>query len=556
MKKIIVLLLLGSSLLTQAQSTQNLFLLGKVWGLIKYFHPALTDGKIDWDAELIHTLPLCEKANTTGELSDSLLAWIDRLPPIPECPACSDSLLQGARLTPDFSWIDKNNLSLPLRSRLKFMIRNRNISGQYYIKFMSDEGISIPLYRNEKAYAKITYPDDTYGLLCLFRFWNAIEYWYPYKYNLSIPWDDVLKKFIPRMRNEENLRQYARDTEEMLSSIDDSHGWIRWPQTDELYGKYILPFTVKCIGKTWLITSILNDSLAATAGIRPGDIIDSLDGRAMQILAEELAPCTPASNPASRINKLSYTITRRHNPQSRLSITRQNIRSNPVVTNMIPNFFMPPNLTPAYFALAKDSAFCLLDDNIGYLNLGKIKRADSTRFTAMIARTKGLIIDTRQNQDETYGTGAGDIIGRLILPPDHNFMRFSSAQPTYPGVFRLTKPGDAGFPSITNYYRNKIAILINQNTMSVGEFIAMAYKVAPKAKLIGTPTTGADGSVTYLTLPGAAIIQFTALGVYHADGSETQRTGIQPDITVRQTLAGYQAKKDEQLDKALEWLKH
>jgi len=48
----------------------------------------------------------------------------------------------------------------------------------------------------------------------------------------------------------------------------------------------------------------------------------------------------------------------------------------------------------------------------------------------MIAQ-KGLVIDNRQNQDELYGTGASDIIGALILPTHHSFVRFSSAhQPT------------------------------------------------------------------------------------------------------------------------------
>lgn len=553
-----VLLLLSSSLgtqaqSTQAQSTQNLFLLGKIWGLVKYFHPALATGRIDWDEELIRILPtypfLPKKT-----LNDSLLAWIGKLGPIPTCPACSDTLLQGARQKPDFSWITHNNgLSSALQKKLLFLIHNRNITEQYYLQFISEDGITLPLSQHEKPYPQITYPDNTIGLVCLFRFWNAIEYWYPYKYGLPLPWDEVLKKFIPRMQKEQTRQQYNRDVQEMLAAIEDSHGWIQWPPSADVEGKYILPLTVKYVGRRWVITSLLNDSLKEN--IQPGDLLDSIDGTALNTLAEELIPLTPSSNPASGMNKLSFRITHTHNPKSRLAITRQdNHPASLLVPNKIPNFFLPPDLTPPYFSYAKDSAFCLLDGDIGYINMGKLKRADSLKFTALIARTKGLIIDTRQNQDESNGTGAGDLIGRLILPPAHDFMRFSSAARTYPGVYRLTPPSDAEFPAGVDFYPNKIAILINENSMSVGEFLAMAYKKAPKAQLIGTPTSGADGNVTYMTLPGAAIIQFTGLGVYHADGSETQRTGIHPDITVPQTLHGYQTQKDEQLDKALEWL--
>jgi hypothetical protein len=30
------------------QQIDNLFLLGKIWGFLKYYHPAVASGKIDW----------------------------------------------------------------------------------------------------------------------------------------------------------------------------------------------------------------------------------------------------------------------------------------------------------------------------------------------------------------------------------------------------------------------------------------------------------------------------------------------------------------------------
>jgi C-terminal processing protease CtpA/Prc len=82
----------------------------------------------------------------------------------------------------------------------------------------------------------------------------------------------------------------------------------------------------------------------------------------------------------------------------------------------------------------------------------------------------------------------------------------------------------------------------------------MAFQKAPKAKVMGTVTAGADGNVTYITLPGGIFVQYTGLGVYYPNGKETQRVGIQPDIVVKQTIAGYLNNKDEQLDKAVEYL--
>ena len=227
------------------------------------------------------------------------------------------------------------------------------------------------------------------------------------------------------------------------------------------------------------------------------------------------------------MNRLSQKIIQTPLPQSPLTITRDN-RSIPILTN---NF--KPLLSglidgnPAWFPYPKDSAFCRLPGNIVYLNMGRLNRKDSALFKEMIRQSTGLVIDDRQNADEMHGTNAADIVGEMILPPNTPFVRFSSVQSSFPGVFRLGQSSDMGIPAPAKPYPGKIAILINENTTSVGEFISMAYKTSPHAILIGTPTAGADGNVNYLCGSRAAgVAQFTALGVYYPDGKETQRTGL------------------------------
>jgi hypothetical protein len=42
--------------------------------------------------------------------------------------------------------------------------------------------------------------------------------------------------------------------------------------------------------------------------------------------------------------------------------------------------------------------------------------------------------------------------------------------------------------------------------------------------------------------------------VRHADGRQLQRTGLQPDVEVRPTIAGIREGKDEVLEKALAYI--
>ena len=51
-------------------------------------------------------------------------------------------------------------------------------------------------------------------------------------------------------------------------------------------------------------------------------------------------------------------------------------------------------------------------------------------------------------------------------------------------------------------------------------------------------------------------MHFGGQGVWHADGRQLQRLGLQPIVEVRPTLAGIRAGKGEVLDKAIEYLSH
>ena len=51
--------------------------LGRVWGAVKYFHPALVTGPVDWDSALVAAIPRVRAANSRAEFAaavDSMLA--------------------------------------------------------------------------------------------------------------------------------------------------------------------------------------------------------------------------------------------------------------------------------------------------------------------------------------------------------------------------------------------------------------------------------------------------------------------------------------------------
>ena len=62
-----------------AQQTERLMLLCRVWGYVKYRHPAYLLGQRDWDADLLELIPQVQAACSTSEVSDLLLTWFTGL---------------------------------------------------------------------------------------------------------------------------------------------------------------------------------------------------------------------------------------------------------------------------------------------------------------------------------------------------------------------------------------------------------------------------------------------------------------------------------------------
>ena len=81
----------------------------------------------------------------------------------------------------------------------------------------------------------------------------------------------------------------------------------------------------------------------------------------------------------------------------------------------------------------------------------------------------------------------------------------------------------------------------------------MGLEQHPNAIKIGSQTSGADGNVSMIYLPGGIVTYFTGLGVFYPDYTETQRIGIIPDIEIHPTIAGIREGRDEVLEVALQY---
>jgi len=523
---------------------KNLASYGKVWGFLKYYHPEVAKGKFDWDAVLVKNYLSVKTAKSKAEFNVIISRILDSVGYIAPNRSKALSFPDSLKKNLNISWIfDTSALSLYNSMRLHYIYQNRQPSSNYYIS--RTPRVGNPRFSNENPYSDLILPNESYRILALFRYWNVINYYYPYFFQLDKNWDNVLLEQIPRFINVSSDYEYFRKIQELSAQINDGHGMVYSSRYNYFAKMRIIPIKVNTFNDKAYITGFLNDSICKTARIQKGDVIKKIDNFETSLLRAHIARYMPASNNTY----LNYKIDQWLPLVKKDTILLEVQRNDSIFQIKIPALNNTKKLTQRPDKKYVQIKWTLLSDSVGYINMGVLNQMDVIPAYKKIRNTKYLIIDSRN-----YPHWLVYPLSRKLLKTRKPFIQITEPDYDYPGIVKYIPPLKAGKVLNPEYYQGKIIILVNSETMSRAEFTAMAIKQAENVIIIGTQTAAADGDVSILPLPGAMYSYFSGLGVYHPDGKITQRIGIKPDIEVTPTLEGVLNERDEYIDRAMEYI--
>ncbi len=517
-----------------SEEEYKLYTLCKVWGLVKYYHPEIAKGNHNWDYELFRILPKLKADDFEAQLNK----WITNLGPIPGPPAEARSN-ENTTLKIDNSWITKNTLLSQDTKQLLEKIRTCTKHDEHFY-VSGHAGVGNPSFDNERPYKSMEFTDDGMRMLSLFRYWNMVEYFFPYKELMDEDWEGVLKSFIPRMANLESGLDYKLATLELIGKIQDTHAniWMRDEELLKFHGELGTPLEIKLIENEWVVTRFFSMFDNPESKIKIGDIITHVDGKAIADLVSQRAKYCPASNVPTQMRDVSRRLLRTNNTSIELGLKNKDGAFTEKVAT---------TLNEAISYWKKDiPSHKMLDGNIGYIYPASLKKEEIHDIMKTFANTKSLIIDLRCYPSDFLVFK----LGKYLLPKPTEFVKFTTPIFNEPGRYTITKPLSNGSEN-PDFYKGKVAILIDETTQSQAEYTTMALRNAPQATVIGSTTSGADGNVSRIILPGGIRTMFSGIGVYYPDGRETQRVGILPDIELRPTIEGIRMGRDELLEMAV-----
>ena len=520
----------------------DLDVLGKIWGFLKYFHINVGNGKYNWDYELFRFLPQYLNSKNIQERNKLIFNWINTYSNYNKSFKVEDSPLNNNSI---FDWVEKSNLSKDVKNQLYYIYQNRHKDTNYYFSINSDVGN--PEFKNENLYSQMTFPDQGFRLLSIYRFWNIIQYFYPYKDIIDNNWNDILKEYLALFLNAENELQYEKSVLNIMTELNDSHFYL-WEgndQINEYRGEYFAPFRVQFINNNLTITDFYNKNLENEINFKKGDIITHINNIPISTLISEKKKYYPSANHNTLLRDLSDDLLRSSDEKLNIWYISNNVAKNSDL-NLI--HYSNLNIEEYYEDSKCNNSFKIIENNIGYINLSCITLEDIPKIKNQLKDCKGIIIDIR-NYPSAFVPFE---LGSYFLSERTPFVKFSNVDLTNLGTFKYTEP--VFIEPDTNPYTGKIAILVNEYTQSQGEYTAMAFHASKNSTIIGSQTAGTDGNVSEIKLPGGLKLWMTGIGVFYPDGKQTQRIGIIPKINVERTLPGIINNKDEVLEKAIQFI--
>src|SRR5712691_6992822 len=249
------------------------------------------------------------------------------------------------------------------------------------------------------------------------------------------------------------------------------------------------------------VVSPIDDTPAAHAGLKPGDLITHLDGAPVQGMT---LPEAVEKMHGLITTDINLTIRREGREPFDVKLTRANIKIQSVRSHIESN-------------------------NIGYIRITSFNEQTDVGLNNAMKNLKtqannkliGVVLDLRNNPggllDQAVAVSdafldKGEIVSTRGRRPD-DAQRYNA------------RTGDiaAGLP---------IAVLINGGSASASEIVAGALQDHHRAILLGTRSFGKGSVQTIIPLAGHGAMRLTTARYYTPSGRSIQAKGIDPDIVV------------------------
>jgi carboxyl-terminal processing protease len=309
----------------------------------------------------------------------------------------------------------------------------------------------------------------------------------------------------------------------MLQSLDPNSSYL----TEEMFKEFLedgkgefqgLGIEITLENGVPTIIADIEDTPAFKAGLKSGDKIIKIDGEATRHISMVKAIKKMRGPKGS---KVTLTIMREGFKKFKdFEITRDTIHVRSVKKEILEASYPYVRITSFQESTAADLAAAIKefgeDDKI-----------------------KGMVLDLRDNPGGLLDQAVK--VSNLFMDRDALIVYTDGRIKDQRMDFRATKGG--------KHYKFRLAVLLNEGSASASEIVAGAVQDYDRGVTFGTKSFGKASVQTIIPLDNGSGLRLTTAHYYTPKGRHIQKTGIQPDVDMKQEVQKLQEQQIEEESK-------
>lgn len=356
--------------------------------------------------------------------------------------------------------------------------------------------------------------------------WRETTATYAYFDTKATSWADVPKLYENDLQRVTTRDEFVILLEHVLEELYDPHAQLT---VNVATSPRLIPSGAD-LWAEWrngeaVITDVRSDSDAQRAGIKPNDVVMSIDNSPIaEVVDARLGRSYSHSVAAARDWALRAVLAGRHNTPRLLQIRQDHTIQ--AVELAAHDQFDGRNAVPlSHSEIAPGIGYVRFNDSLG--DNATIQAFDRT--LGDLRNTRGLIVDLRNTSSGGNTAVAKGILGRFVGREQPYQKHVLPSEERDTGIRRswlelVTPRGDF-------IYQRPVVVLVGHWTGSMGEGLAMGFDATGTGTVVGTAMAGLVGATFHIVLPHTGIgLNLPAERLYHING--TPREAFLPKILV------------------------
>jgi C-terminal processing protease CtpA/Prc len=548
-------------------SVDSLVAFARLYGVVRFFHPADSVELINWDRFLVYGSEQMVNIRSTTQIASKLTELFDPIVVGVKIGPPGEPLVyqpsEGARVEwrhvgygmeaektwPYASWRtnrgftsgwetgrDRSNTvhkfpvsRVPLLPGLEAQVPlslTEDAASTSFLRYAGVAKLFAQLRRVDRAGNEVT---SAQACADVIQLWNIARHFYPNFDGATEQWDHVLAEMMAGLPNIQSRPELRNRLRKMTRILNDGHARI-WDPLDTTPRKY-LRFSVRPLGESWVVDT------CSISDILPGDVIESIDG---EPVGKRVGTDMELESGSDQYRK--WRVARSLVVGRAGQIAHFRLRRGEALVDVSLPFSGDMPVKPA-----RPPAIQEVRPKIFYIDLGRFEKQAFDKVRSSLEAADGIVFDLRG-----YPTrDARDILPYWLNQSDTSrwmqtprFIRPFGEEVSFSGEGWAI----VGNPALQ---KPRKVLIVDGRAVSYSESIVGYFVAHHVGHLIGEATAGANGNIVTASLPSGLMFTFTGMRVFAPDGRHFHGIGFSPDELVIPTLEGIRAGRDEVLERAI-----